>query len=328
VSGTSMANFCALAAARYRVLKNQNYDLTEQGLWGAPPVRVIAGRQAHSTVLKAISLLGFGKANVEWVEADGQGRIRADQIPETDARTILILQAGNVNSGAFDDFGQICQKARANGAWVHIDGAFGLWAGATQRLKHLTAGLEFADSWAMDGHKTLNTPYDSGIVLCRDKEALVSALHMSGEYIIRGKDRDGMFFTPEMSRRARIVELWATLKYLGRTGIDHMVWNMYERARQFADELSQSDGFRVLNEVVFNQVLVTCESDELTEKTIQNIQNLRECWVGGSTWEGRKVIRISVCAWPTTPDDVSRSVRAFQKALRLAKTGKIAEQET
>jgi glutamate/tyrosine decarboxylase-like PLP-dependent enzyme len=316
VSGTSSANFCGLAAARYRLLKRMGWDINEQGLFDAPKIRVVAGNHAHSTILKAIGLLGFGKNNVEWVEVDDQGRIRPELMPALDDHTLVILQAGNVNSGAFDAFDEICDKANQANAWVHIDGAFGLWAAAVSELKHLTKGIHKANSWATDGHKTLNTPYDCGVVLCEDKEALVSALHMTGSYIILGDERDGMLYTPEMSRRARIIELWATMKYLGKNGINQMVFAMHERAVQFAEALRKIEGFEVLNEVVFNQVLVRCETDELTAKTIKRIQALRECWVGGSTWFGRKVIRISVCSWATTPEDVRRSAASFELALR------------
>lgn len=318
VSGTSMANLCGLLAARYRILKNQDWDITEKGLFGAPKIRVVTCRQAHSTVLKTISMAGLGKGNIEWVDVDEQSRIIVDNIPELDATTILILQAGNVNSGAFDDFSKICKKANEAGAWIHIDGAFGLWAGATKRLKHLTKGFEYAHSYAVDGHKTLNTPYDSGIILCQDKEALVSSLHMSGDYIIVGEERDGMYFTPEMSRRARIIELWATLKYLGKEGIDEMIYGLHSRAKQFAKELSSINGFTVLNDIVFNQVIVQCETDEITDKVINEVQESRVCWVGGSVWEGKKIIRISVCSWATTEDDVLKSVASFKTA--LAKT--------
>ncbi len=317
VSGTSMANFCGLAAARYRILMHQGWDVSEKGLFGAPPIRVITGRQAHSTILKAISLNGLGKGNIEWVAVDNQGRIRADEVPELDSSCLLILQAGDVNSGSFDDFQSLGQKAQDAGAWVHIDGAFGLWAGATQSLKHLTQGIELANSWALDGHKTLNTPYDSGIILCADPEAMVSALHMSGSYIILGDKRDGMFYTPEMSRRSRVIELWATLKYLGREGLESMINTMHERARQFAGEISQLEGFEVLNDVVFNQVLIRCPSDAITEQTLKHVQELRECWAGGSLWEGKKVIRISVCSWATTSEDISRSVASFAQAYAL-----------
>lgn len=318
VSGSSMANFCGLAAARYRILKEQNWDITEKGLFDAPKIRVVTGKHAHATVLKAISLIGLGKSNIEWVDVDDQGRIIPDLIPELDDKTILILQAGNVNSGSFDNFSQICARAKSQGAWIHIDGAFGLWAQATTKLQQLTKGIELADSYAVDGHKTLNTPYDSGIVLCSDKEALVSALHMTGGYIVIGENRDGMYYTPEMSRRARVIELWAALKYLGKKGTDEMITGLHERAQQFAKEISEIPGFQVLNNVVFNQVLISCETDDLTNQTISKIQDLRECWVGGSTWFGKKVIRVSVCSWATTPEDISRSVKSFEKALKLA----------
>jgi glutamate/tyrosine decarboxylase-like PLP-dependent enzyme len=316
VSGTSSANLCGLAAARYRLLQNRGWDVNQKGLLNAPPIRIITGNEAHSTVLKAISLLGFGTDHIEFVDTDDQGRIKTELIPKLDSNTLLILAAGNVNTGSFDDFSAICQTARAAGAWVHIDGAFGLWAGAVRDLKHLTAGMEHADSWAVDGHKTLNTPYDSGIILCRDKEALTGALHMSAGYLVLSEDRDGMYYTPEMSRRARIIELWATLKYLGTSGIDQMVSGFHQRAKQFKEELSLVEGFEIINDVVFNLVAVTCASDEITDKVIQEIQEERVCWVGGSTWKGRKIIRISVCSWATTEDDVTLSVRSFESALR------------
>ncbi len=312
LSGTSTANFSALAAARYRILKRQGWDINEQGLYDAPKIRIVTGKQAHSTILKAISLLGFGKGNIEWVDVDDQGRIIPDAMPELDDKTIVILQAGNVNTGSFDAFDIICEKANKANAWVHIDGAFGLWAGAVASLKHQTKGMEKANSWAVDGHKTLNTPYDSGIVLCEDKEALVSALHMAGSYLVVA-ERDGMFYTPEMSRRARIIELWAVMKYLGKSGIDEMILGMHQRTLQFAEEF-EANGFEVLNDVVFNQVMIRCKTDDLTVKTMENVQESGECWAGGSVWDGRKVIRISVCSWATTSEDVTRSVTAFVTA--------------
>ena len=317
VSGTSSANLCGLAAARYRVLKNQNWDVNRQGLLNAPKIRIVAGRHAHSTVLKAIGILGLGQDTIEWVDVDSQGGILVNEIPDLDCSTIVILQAGNVNSGAFDDFNTICTKAQIAGAWVHIDGAFGLWAQAVSHLKHLTKGIEKANSWAVDGHKTLNTPYDCGIVMCEDSEAMTAALHMTGSYIIQSAERDGMFYTPEMSRRARIIELWATLKYLGKEGIDEMILNMHERAKQFATEIESVQGFTIDNDVVFNQVIVRCESDAITEQVLKNVQELRECWAGGSVWFGNKVIRVSVCSWATTPEDITRSVKSFEMALLM-----------
>jgi glutamate/tyrosine decarboxylase-like PLP-dependent enzyme len=266
-----------------------------------------------------VSLLGFGKGNIEWVEADEQGRMIASRVPELDDRTILILQAGNVSSGAFDPFEPLCEKARRAGAWVHIDGAFGLWAAASEKLGMLTRGIGNATSLAADGHKTLNTPYDSGILLCQDREALASALHLSGSYLmIDDKKRDGMIYTPEMSRRARIIELWATIKYLGRSGMGELVDTLHDRAVQFASSIRNIDGFRVINDVVFNQVLVCCETDTLTAKTLAGVQELRECWAGGSVFLGRKVIRVSVSSWATTTEDIERTVRAFEKAYRMA----------
>jgi len=317
VSGTSMANFAAMAAARYRLLKNKGWDVTEQGLFGAPKIRVVTHKHIHSSILKAISLAGFGKGNIEMVNCDDQGRIIPSEIPELDDNTLLILQAGNVSSGAFDDFETICKNAKEKGAWIHIDGAFGLWAGATKRLKHLTKGFELASSYAVDGHKTLNTPYDSGVILCQDEEALVSALHTSASYLESTVAREGMYYTPEMSKRARVVEMWATLKYLGKAGIDEMVFEMHERAKEFAAAFEKIDGFTVVNEVVFNQLIIQCETDELTLAVMNKVQELRECWAGGAIWEGRRVIRISVCSWATTKADVQRSVKSFERALQL-----------
>jgi glutamate/tyrosine decarboxylase-like PLP-dependent enzyme len=311
VSGTSSAILCGLAAARYRLLQNQGWDFNQQGHNGAPALRIIAGRHIHGAVTKAVALLGFGLDNIEWVEGDDQGRILPEQLPQLDGSCIVLLQAGNVNSGSFDPFDGICDRANEVGAWVHIDGAFGLWAGGTKRLKHLTQGMEKAHSWSVDGHKTLNTPYDSGILLCRDRDALIMALQASGAYLNFSENRDGMLYTPEMSRRARAVELWAALKYLGTDGVDELVYGMHERALQFAEELGAA-GFAILNDVVFNQVVVSpANNDAETDKILAAIQDSGECWVGGSVWQGKKVIRVSVCSWVTSAEDVSRSVQAF-----------------
>lgn len=316
VSGTSSAIFCGLAAARYRIYKNHHWDFNQQGHNGAPSIRIIAGRQTHGAVIKAIALLGFGIDNIEWVEADSQGRIIPEQMPVLDSSCIVLLQAGNVNSGSFDPFEKICDSANAVDAWVHIDGAFGLWAAGTERLKHLTKGLEKAHSWSVDGHKTLNTPYDSGILLCRDKEALITALQATGAYLTSSysESRDGMLYTPEMSRRARAVELWAALKYLGRSGVDELVVAMHKHAVAFADQLRKAN-FEILNDVVFNQVIVSPAADDHTTQLIMEaIQQSGECWVGGSLWNGKRVIRISVCSWVTSAEDIRRSAQAFINA--------------
>jgi len=318
VSGSSMAILCGIAAARQRNFERLDWDFNRKGYDGAPRLRLVASRQVHGTVSKAIAILGFGSDNVEWVDADEQGRIRAELVPKLDESTILLLQAGNVNSGAFDDFKTLCAKAKKAGAWVHIDGAFGLWVAGSKRLAHLTRGIELADSWSFDGHKTLNTPYDSGVIMCRDRDALVNALHAAGSYIVYSDNRDGMLHTPEMSRRARVFELWAALKYLGKSGIDELVYGLHERALQFAEELQQQ-GFEVQNEVVFNQVLVATESEAITTATIAAIQDSGECWVGGARWQERSVIRISVCSWATTQQDITRSVEAFVNARAQAR---------
>ncbi len=313
VSGTSLAIVCGLAAARWRLCERAGYDVDTDGLAGAPKLRIVTGRHAHSTVLKAVALLGFGTDNIEFAEVDDQGRLRPETLPELDDKTILILQAGNVNSGAFDPIRQCCEAANTAGAWVHVDGAFGLWAAASQSLRHLTDGHELAHSWSVDGHKTLNTPYDSGISLCADPEALVKALQNSGDYILYSDNRDSMLYTPEMSRRARAIDLWAALKYLGRTGVDALVTTLHERARQFASELTDA-GFNVINDIVFNQVLVEVGNQKETDALIAGIQKSGEAWVGGSKWFGRPVIRVSVCSWATSADDVTRAVAAFVAA--------------
>lgn len=313
VSGSSMAIFGGLAAGRERIFRNKGWDINAKGLRGAPPVRIVAGRHAHATVVKAVAILGFGIESIEWVDVDDQGRIIADKVPPLDDSSLLILQAGNVNSGSFDPFRELCAKAEAAGSWVHVDGAFGLWAAASRKLSHLTDGIELAHSWAADGHKTLNTPLDCGILLCRDREALVSALQASGSYIVYSEERDGMLFTPEMSRRARVIEAWAALKSLGKNGLEELVDQLHSRAGQMAAQLERY-GFEILNDVVFNQVLVACETDDLTDATIVEVQDSGECWAGGATWLGRKVIRVSICSWATTEADIDRSARAFRDA--------------
>lgn len=318
VSGTTTAVFCALAAARYRVLKQLDWDVNAKGLFNAPKIRIVAGKQAHGAVIKSILMLGLGVENIEWADVDSQGRIIPEKLPVLDKNTILILQAGNVNSGSFDPIDEICDKAVKAKAWIHVDGAFGLWASCSDKLAYLTKGIEKANSWSVDGHKTLNTPYDCGIVLCNDREALVSALHVTGSYLMHGENRDGYSYTPEMSRRAHIIELWAAIKYLGQDGIKELVEGLCDRTNQFADEIKEA-GFKVINDVVFNQILVACEDDEITSKTLDLVQKSGECWCGSAQYDNRKVIRVSVCSWATTPEDISRSVKAFVKAYQEVK---------
>ncbi len=315
VSGTSMANLCGLCAARYQLLKNLDWDINENGLDGAPPIRILAHEQVHASVKKTLAMLGFGKKNIEWIPSDDQGKLVLDALPELDESCLILLQAGNANTGSFDDFDKVCDLANEVGAWVHIDGAFGLWAAATSSLSHLTKGMEKAASWAVDGHKTLNTPYDSGIILCQYPEALISALQATGEYILYSEQRDPLLYTPELSKRSRAIELWATMKYLGKSGIDEMVTGFYQRAKQLEKGL-RALNFAIINEVVFNQVLIAAENDEKTKQVIEHVQQSRECWIGGSTWKGKAVIRISICSWATTEKDIERTIELFRDAKR------------
>lgn len=313
VGGTSTATMVGLASARQELLARQGWDVNSRGLFGAPPIRVVVGAEAHGTVFKALALLGLGRDRVELVPADGQGRMVAGALPDLDDRTLVVAQAGNVNTGAFDPFQAICAKAEAAGAWVHVDGAFGLWAAASPELRPLTRGMDRADSWSVDAHKTLNAPYDCGIVLCRRPQATVAAMQNLGAYIVYSEKRDGMLYTPEMSRRSRAVELWATLRSLGRSGAAELVEGLCRHAADAARQL-RAAGFRILNEVVFNQVLVACDTPEATLATLARLQASGECWCGGTTWQGQSAIRLSVCSWATTDADIVRTVAAFAAA--------------
>lgn len=317
VSGSSTATLCGLVAARNFLLERAGWDVHKKGVFNAPGLKVVLGEQVHSTVFKALSLIGFGRENLHQVPVDGQGRILPAKMPELDDKTLVIVQAGNVNSGGFDPFEDICDRAARAEAWVHIDGAFGLWAKGSRAKKHLVRGMERADSWSVDAHKTLNAPYDCGIVLCKHPQALVSALQNTGAYIQYGKERDGMVYTPEMSRRARSVELWATLKFFGKRGIECLVDGLCDRALEFAGQL-KTRGFIILNDVEFNQVLVSCGDDALTNDVLTAIQSNGVCWCGSSSWKNQAVIRISVSSWATTAQDIEMSVQAFVDARKQA----------
>ena len=325
VGGTSTSLVCGFAAARNSLLERQGWDVTAKGLFGAPEITVVLGAEAHGAVYRALALLGLGRERVVTVPCDDQGRMRVDKVPPLDDKTLLILAAGNVNSGAFDPFTPLCERAKAAGAWVHVDGAFGLWAAAAPSTRALCDGMACADSWSVDAHKTLNVPYDSGIVLCRNRQALAGALQASGAYLEwsdeRDSRRDSMLFTPDMSRRARGIDLWATLATLGRDGVADLIEQLCAGARRIAG-LLHDEGFQVLNDVVFNQVLVACDSAEHTEATLQALQRSGEIWCGGSQWEWRgqrqPVIRISVCGAETTRDDLARAVAAFVQARQAA----------
>ncbi|MCU0454452.1 MAG: aminotransferase class V-fold PLP-dependent enzyme [Bacteroidetes bacterium] len=311
VTGATVANFTALAAARRTVLLKHAWDPDADGLFGAPPVTIIVGNEVHPTVMKAVGLLGFGKKRVVRVPVDGQGRLRADALPTIAGPTIVLAQAGNVNTGAVDPLRAIIRWARDAGAWVHVDGAFGLWAAAAPSRAFLVDGLELADSWATDAHKWLNVPFDSGLAFVRDGEALRGAMSVTAEYLPKTTEqRDPSDFTPELSRRARGVEVWAALRSLGRQGVAEMIERTCRHARRFAEGL-RGAGFEVLNEVVLNQVLVSFGTPEQTQRTIARLQEEGTCWVGGTVWQGRTAMRISVSSWATTEEDVERSLRAM-----------------
>jgi len=317
VTGATVANVTALAAARHAVLERAGWDVEADGLFGAPPIRVVVGGEMHPTVRKSLGLLGLGKDRVEAVGADDQGRFRADRLPDLEGPAIVILQAGNVNTGAFDPFDEIIPRAREAGAWVHVDGAFGLWARVSPALQGLAVGLELADSWATDFHKWLNVPYDSGIALVRDPTALQAAMAVTAAYLPESGARDPSDYTPELSRRARGVEVWAALKRLGRSGVRAMVERGCRQARRFAEGLDAA-GFEVLNEVVLNQVLVSFGSPERTRAVIRRLQEDGTCWCGGTEWQGRTAMRISVSSWATTDDDVERCLEVMVRLGRAA----------
>jgi glutamate/tyrosine decarboxylase-like PLP-dependent enzyme len=310
VTGATMANFTSLAAARNCLLKSQGWAVESDGLFGAPSIDVVVGEEAHPTLFRALGLLGLGRKRVSTVPADNQGRMRIDKFPVLKEHSIVCLQAGNVNTGSFDPFAEICEKAHQKGAWVHVDGAFGLWAKASSKYSYLAEGLELADSWATDAHKLLNVPYDSGLAFVKDAEALRSSLSLTAPYLPQGEHREPSQFVPELSRRSRGVEVWAALYSLGRKGLTEMIERTCRCAKMFAEGLS-SAGFKVLNEVVFNQVLVSFDSPEKTLKVIEEIQKDGTCWCGATVWQENTAMRISVCSWATTEEDVRLSLDAI-----------------
>jgi glutamate/tyrosine decarboxylase-like PLP-dependent enzyme len=310
VTGATTANFTCLAAARHAVLAAAGWDVEADGLFGAPAITVVVGEEAHPTLFKSLGLVGFGRNRVVRVPVDAQGRMRADAFPALAGPAIVCLQAGNVNTGAFDPAEEIIPRAKAAGAWVHVDGAFGLWAAASPRYAHLMAGFAAADSWATDAHKYLNTPYDSGIAFVRNSEPLRAAMAVSAAYLPASTARDPSDYTPELSRRARGVEVWAALRSLGRAGMAELVERTCRHARRFAEEL-RTAGYQILNEVVLNQVLVAFGNDETTRRVIAAIQREGTCWAGVTVWQGRTSMRISVSSWATTEEDVERSLAAM-----------------
>ncbi|MFH1998421.1 MAG: aminotransferase class V-fold PLP-dependent enzyme [Planctomycetota bacterium] len=317
VTGTAMANVTGLIAARSAVLKKAGWDVDAHGLFGAPPVNVVVSDEAHGTLYRALSILGLGKARVFKVPCDNQGRMRADALPPLTEPSIVCTQAGNVNTGAFDPAEEICTAAHRSGAWVHVDGAFGLWAAAAPEHAHLTRGFEKADSWATDGHKWLNIPYDCGFCFIRDATHLRRALSVKAAYLVHDESGDPWDFTPESSRRARVFPVWAALLSLGRSGVADLIERTCSYATLLAEGLRDA-GYEILNEVVINQVLVSFGNTEKTQRIIQAVQEEGTCWCGGTTWQGKAAMRISVSSWATTRDDIARSLEAI---LNIAKKG-------
>ncbi|MFI6304529.1 pyridoxal phosphate-dependent decarboxylase family protein [Amycolatopsis thailandensis] len=316
VTGGQGANTVGLAAARHHVLAQAGWDVERRGLPGAPPLRVIAGEERHATIDRSLRLLGLGTDAVEPVRANAQGAIDvADLERVLDGPAIVCLQAGNVNSGAFDDFAAAIRIAHEHGAWVHVDGAFGLWAAASPAFRPLMAGVERADSWAVDGHKWLNVPYDSGYAFCAHPESHRAAMSMTAAYLT-GQGDGGMRapgdFVPESSRRARGFATWAAIGELGRTGIAEMVDRCCALARRFAERLEAIEGVTVVNDVVLNQVLVSFGAE--TDRVVEAVQRSGECWMGATTWHGQRLMRISLSNWTTTEADVDRGVAAVQAA--------------
>jgi len=312
VTGATMANFSGLAVARDILLSRQGWDVKSKGLFDAPPITIIVSDEVHVSVLKSLSLLGLGKNRVLRVPTDSQGRMIPSLIPKISGPTILCVQAGNVNTGAFDPIYEISQTVKESGAWIHVDGAFGLWALASPKRSHLTKGIQNANSWATDAHKWLNVPYDSGIVFVRNPEHLREAMSAKASYLLESKKREPSHYVPEISRRARGIEIWAALRSLGKLGLINQIERCCKNASQFALGLHDA-GYNVLNDVVLNQVLVSFGSNAITKRIINQVQESGICWMGSTKWHGYTAMRISVSSWMTSSDDVQKSLNTIIK---------------
>ena len=330
VTGCHMANFTCLAAARHEVLRRAGWNVETQGLQRAPKVRVLVGGEVHVSAVGALRYLGFGSDELEFVPVDGQGRMRAEdlraQLGDSASPIIVCAQAGNVSTGASDPIAEIVLMAHARGAWVHVDGAFGLWAAAVPELRPQVRGIEGADSWATDAHKWLNVPYDSGLAIVADTAPLRAAMSMKASYLQRGDDEEriGMDWAPESSRRARVVPLYALFRALGREGLAALVRRNCALARRIAQRLAAAPGVTILNDVVLNQVLVQFRDDETTKDVIARVQADGTCWAGGAFWQGQQAMRIAVSNWSTTEDDIDRSADAMLTCYTQATELKLA----
>jgi len=315
VTCATAANFTALVSARNALLDRNGWSVADDGLFAAPPIDVVVGEEVHAAVLKALSLAGLGQKRVTVVPADSEGRMRADQLPKLQKNSLVCIQAGNVNTGSFDLASEICRRAHDSEAWVHVDGAFGLWAAASPKYRHLVSGFEQADSWATDAHKWPNVNYDCGIVLVRDSRALRQAMSISAAYLKPGLSREPANQTPEASRRARAVELWAGLKSMGKQGLAELIERTCAHAQRFASGLREA-GYEILNDVVINQVLVSFGAAETTTEVMRRVQDDGTCWCGGTVWQGKTAMRISVSSWATTEEDVEESLAAIIRIAR------------
>ncbi len=310
VTGATMAGFTCLAAARHALLKREGWNVEEQGLNGAPKITVVMSDEQHPTIVKALKFLGFGTSEIVRLPTDSQGRVLPDKWPDDLSGPVLLcLQAGNVNTGAFDPFDKVIPLARRCNAWVHVDGAFGLWAAVAPDRQHLTAGFTEADSWSVDGHKWLNVTYDSGLAFVRDSGALRNAVGFEAPYLPMTDERQPFHFTPESSRRMRGIEVWAVLKSIGSKGLAEHIEANCRQAKLFAERLEQA-GYEILNDVELNQVLVSFGSDEVNDAVIKAVQEEGTCWSGPTVWHGRSAMRISVSCWETTEEDIERSADA------------------
>ena len=320
VPGGQGANTVSLAAARHHVLAQAGWDDAD-GLFGAPPIRVLAGAERHATIDRSLRILGIGQNAIHEIAVNGQGAmdpaaLAAAFADEPEPRpTIVCAQAGNVSTGAFDDLATICTTAHEHGAWVHVDGAFGLWAAASPTTRSLVHGIELADSWGCDGHKWLNVPYDSGVAIVRDPEALAGAMSISAAYLPQTAGREPLRYTPDSSRRARGVEVWTALRSLGRSGLADLVERTCRHAARFAEGLAAA-GHEVLNDVLLNQVVVAFGDDETTARVVAAVQSDGTCWCGPTVWRGRAAMRISVSSWATTAEDVELSLAAILRAAK------------
>lgn len=314
VTGATMAGFTALSAARQKIYKNIGYDVKEDGIRSAPEIRFILSEDIHPTIIIALQYMGYGRNELIFVPVDKQGRMIIAQMPELDAKSIVICQAGNVNSGAFDPFDEICDLAATAGAWVHVDGAFGGWIRASKTRAQLANGMERADSWSIDNHKWLNIPHDSAVAIVRDGDALTDMFGVRAPYLVPGAMREPNHHTPELSRRARGIEVWAALKHLGRDGMASLLERSCDHAVRFADELEKM-GFTIMNDVVINHVVATLDDEEKLEKIIKTVQQSGKTWFGPTLWQGRKGFRISISSYATTDKDINIALQAIRDSL-------------